>query len=113
MARYLTGVATAGVVKSIQQITTGTLSGTGATSNVTISAIDNTKAIIINNGVNNGYAGAQGNDVHYRSGGSNSPLRAEFTSSTNVLIEATNRDMFVANYRNWSGQFYGTVIEYA
>ena len=112
MGRFLTGVSSGGTIKSIQHISSGTLSNNNYTG-ITISAVDTSKSIIINNGINNGYAGAAGNDVRHRSGGGNSPLECEFTSTTNVKVTASDRDMFVRNYYNFSGIFYGTVIEYS
>ena len=111
MPRFLTGVTQKGLIKSIQHITSSSLSNNNFTG-VTISAVVINNSVIIPNGQFNSFAGAAANDQENHSGGSSSPLTAEFTSTTNVKIEATNRDMFSANYDSKSATFYGTVIEY-
>ena len=112
MARFLTGVSSGGTIKSIQHISTGTLSNNNYTT-VTISSVDTSKSVIIANGIDSGYAGAAGNDVRHRSGGANGRLESYLDSSTGVRVTATNRDIFGRNYYNFSGVFYGTVIEYS
>ena len=112
MGRYLTGTSVTGTVKSMQQISTGYLSNNNYTT-VTITSVNTSKAIIVGNGEYSGYAGAEGNDVAYRSGGASTPLTAYFSSATGVRVDAQNKDVFNRNFRNQSGRFYGTVIEYS
>lgn len=112
MPRFLTGVAQKGLVKSIQHITSSSLAGSGGTSDITITAVVINNSVIIPNGQFNSFAGAQANDQANHSGGSSSPMTAEFTSTTNVRITATDRDLFGSNFDNKDATFYGTVVEY-
>ena len=111
MPRFLTGVTQKGLIKSIQHITSSALSNNNFTG-VTISAVVINNSVIIPNGQFSSFAGAAANDQSSHSGGNSSPLTAEFTSTTNVRIIATDRDHFGINYDSKAATFYGTVIEY-
>ena len=105
MPRFLTGTSQKGLIKSMQHITSSSVND--STSDVTITAVVINNSVIIPNGQFSSFAGAAAN-----SGGNSSPLTAEFTSTTNVRIIATDRDHFGINYDSKAATFYGTVIEY-
>ena len=110
MPRFLTGTSQKGLIKSMQHITSSSVND--STSDITITAVVINSSVIIPNGQFSSFAGASANDQSTYSGGSSSPCTAEFTSTTNVRITATDRDMFGANYDSKAATFYGTVIEY-
>ena len=110
MPRFLTGTSQKGLIKSMQHITSSAVNN--ITSNVTITAVVINNSVIIPNGQFSSFAGAQANDQANHSGGSSSPCTAAFTSTTNVRIIATDRDMFGNNMDSKEATFYGTVIEY-
>ena len=112
MGRYGVGSTVTGLVKSVQSYSASGLNG-GSTAEVdiTISAVDETKCVIIDNSSTASTYGAEANDQDDQSSGADSEMGLQLTSSTNLKARITDIDRPLT-YNRSSAVLKGFVVEY-
>ena len=112
MGRYGVGNTVTGLVKSVQTYSASGGNGGSTTEvNVTISSVDHTKCVIIDNSSTATTYGAEANDQDQFSSGADTEMGLQLTSSTNLKARITDIDRPVV-YGRGSATLKGFIVEY-